>query len=89
MLGVLEPDRLELRRSGHADNDDIDSLRKRTRCVILFCALFDEIIDRRTVLVGDDAEIVPLFHQILADPVAHKADTDQSDVRHTVLPNGF
>ena len=49
----------------------------------------DQIIDRRSITMGNNREVVASFHEIFCHSMPHHSDTDKSDFGHYPHPFQF
>ena len=70
---------LDLRRAGHAEEDDVAVARERLRALGLLGAASHEVIDRSAVAMAEDGKRKTLGEEIFRHAVAHEAEADEAD----------
>ncbi len=79
-IGAVD-DRLDLRRPGHAEKDDIRSVRQVRRSLGFRRTGGDDVLQRLAVAVGEHLEREPLGDDVLRHAVAHQPEADEADAR--------
>jgi hypothetical protein len=79
--------RFDFARSGDAEENDGTAFRDFACGTYLNGATRNQVLDRRTIAMGDDAECVALLDDIPGDAVTHEAKADEADgFSHALLP---
>ena len=72
-------DRLDLRRAGHAEHDDVALLGDLPRAGRLLRAASLEIVDRLALAMGEHGQRPAFLDDVLRHAVAHEPDADEAD----------
>ncbi len=72
-------DRLDLRRTGDAEDDDVAGVGDRARGRRFLGAARLQVVDRLALAVGEDGQRPALLDDVLRHAVAHEPDADEAD----------